>query len=269
MMEQQVLRIAREVAISSAYEAGRVIRDRFGMLNQAREKDEHGDLVTEADHKAEAVILHKIQSVFPGHRIQSEEAGEIAAESEWTWLVDPLDGTNNYAVGLPLFAVSITLVHRQSPVLAVIYEPMTERLYVAATGEGATCNGNGLEIGERGPLAKARVGWIQGHLVQQDRKAARLRHHIEANSKRLMRLWAPTLQWTMLARGDLDGIIVFNSEGEDLYSGLLVVQEAGGIVMDFEGHPFTGTGGQPYLIACRSEHRAYFLDLVREGLNEQ
>jgi myo-inositol-1(or 4)-monophosphatase len=269
MMEQQVVRIAREVAISSAYEAGRVIRERFGMLNQVREKDEHGDLVTEADHMAEAIILHKIQSAFPGHRIQSEEAGEIASSSEWTWLVDPLDGTNNYAVGLPLFAVSITLVHHDNPVLAVIFEPMTERLYVAEAGEGATCNGIRVAIGDRGALAKARVGWIQGHQVQHDETAAKLRHHIDGSSRRMMRLWAPTLQWTMLARGDLDGIIVYNSEGEDLYSGLLIVQEAGGIVMDYEGNPFTGTGGRPYLIACRSEHRSYFLDLVREGLNKR
>ena len=261
-----MIKLAKEVAIAAAYEAGRLTRERFGALVRIQEKDEHGDLVTEADYEAEAIILAKIRGIFPDHRIRSEEFGENGMESDWLWLVDPLDGTNNFAVGLPLFGISITLLHRSVPVMAVIYEPMTDRLYTAVSGEGATCNGQVVAIREAGPIAKARVGWIQGHAVQNAEEAVRLRHSIDVKAKRMMRLWAPTLQWCMLARGDLDGIIVYNSEGEDLYSGLLMAQEAGAAVFDYDGQPFTAAGRQPYLIACHPDHADYFMEMVRSGL---
>jgi myo-inositol-1(or 4)-monophosphatase len=115
-------------------------------------------------------------------------------------------------------------------------------------------------------MKKAKVGWIQGHQVQNRPTAVKLRHYIDVEAKRMMRLWAPTLQWSMLARGDLDAIIVYDSEGEDLYSGILLVLEAGYSVMDFDGHLFNGIKESPYLIACLPEHAPYFLELVKTGL---
>ncbi|WP_028610890.1 inositol monophosphatase family protein [Paenibacillus harenae] len=268
-MRPLTMHAARETAIAAAYEAGRLTRERFGTIYGYEEKDDHGDIVTEVDHLAESIILQKIERVFPEHRIRSEEFGENETQSDWLWLVDPLDGTNNFAVGLPIFGISITLLHLQIPVLAVIYEPMTDRLYVSAAGEGTLCNSKPVRIDrvQAKELTKARVGWIQGHAVQNEPRAVKLRHYIDVNTKRMMRLWAPTLQWCMLARGDLDGIIVYNSEGEDLYSGLLMVKESGGIVIDYEGNPFIGMRKQPYLIACRSQHKDYFMNMVQEGLH--
>ncbi|WP_256710714.1 inositol monophosphatase family protein [Paenibacillus sp. FSL H8-0548] len=143
---------------------------------------------------------------------------------------------------------------------------MTDRLYAATAGEGITCNSLPLRTLEAKPFSKARVGWIQGHAVQNEQRAVRLRHYIDVNTKRMRRLWAPTLQWTMLARGDLDAIIVYNSEGEDLYSGILMVKEAGGSIIDYEGHPFSGMNKQPYFIACRLEHQNYFMNMIKNGL---
>ncbi|CAM4405259.1 inositol monophosphatase [Paenibacillus alkaliterrae] len=266
-MSQTILSVAKEVAIAAAYEAGRLTRERFGTLAHYEEKDDHGDIVTEVDHMAESIILEKIQRVFPEHHIRSEEVGENDIQSDWIWMVDPLDGTNNFAVGLPLFGISITLLFEHIPVLAVIYEPMTDHLYVSSKDGGAFCNARPIAMNRVKAITKARVGWIQGHAVQNEQRAVKLRHYIDVNTKRMMRLWAPTLQWCMLARGDLDGIIVYNSEGEDLYSGLLMVKEAGGIVIDYEGTPFTGMRSQPYLIACHPTHQDYFLNMVREGLS--
>lgn len=181
-------------------------------------------------------------------------------------MVDPLDGTNNYAVGLPVFTVSITLLFRQKPVLGVVYEPMTDRMFVSSAGEGATCNGQPLATRPKADLRKATIGWIQGHAVQNEAKAVKLRHYLDVNVKRMLRLWAPTLQWCMLAKGDLDGIVLYNSEGCDLYSGILMVQEAGAAVFDFQGNPFAGRVKEPYLIACHPAHKDYFLALIKEGL---
>ncbi|MHA6484250.1 inositol monophosphatase family protein [Paenibacillus sp. strain BS8-2] len=261
-----MLHLAKEVAIAAAYEAGTLIKRRFGSHVGIEEKDEHGDVVTEVDHAAEQIILTKIKSIFPEHRIYSEEAGDNGTTSEWMWLVDPLDGTNNFAVAMPLFAVSITLMYESRPVVAVIFEPMTDRLYTAVAGEGAWCNGQLIHTIHENPVTKPKVGWIQGHQVQNAPKAVKLRHYIDVTVRRMMRLWAPTLQWTMLARGDLDAIIVYDSEGEDLYSGILIAQESGYVVMDYEGQMISDINNNRYLIACLPVHAAYFREMVESGI---
>ena len=265
---EDILQLAKNVATKVIVEAGSIARERFDQAAQMEEKDEFGDLVTEVDYLAEEVILKEISRVFPGHQIQSEEAGDNGVESEWLWQIDPLDGTNNFAIGVPVFSASITLLFRNEPVLGVIYEPMVDRLYVASINDGAFCNGKPITIKKRENPDRSIVGWIQGHKVQNEDKAVRLRNYIDVNCKRMMRLWAPTLQWCMLAKGELDGIILYNSEGDDLYSGILMVKEAGGIVVDFEGNEFTRTdpSSAPYFIACHPDHKDHFLKLVKEGL---
>lgn len=265
---EDILQLAKKVATKVIVEAGTIAMERFDLATQLEEKDEFGDLVTEVDYLAEAVILKKISRVFPDHRIQSEEAGDNGVASDWYWQIDPLDGTNNFAIGLPVFSASITLLFQNEPVLGVIYEPMVDRLYVASIKDGAFCNEKPLSIKKKENPERSIIGWIQGHKVQNEEKAVRLRNYIDVNCKRMMRLWAPTLQWCMLAKGDLDGIILYNSEGDDLYSGILMVKEAGGIVVDFEGNEFNRTDSSkaPYFIACHPEHKEYFLKLVKEGL---
>ncbi|MCJ8013233.1 inositol monophosphatase [Paenibacillus sp. KQZ6P-2] len=265
-MDQQVLQIAKALATRIIRQAGQIAKDKFDDIADVQFKDEFGDVVTEVDHLAEGLILGQIQDVFPEHQIHSEEAGWVGSDSDWLWLIDPLDGTNNFAIGLPVFSVSITLMYQQQPVLGVVYEPMTDRLFVSARGEGTYCNDKPVHVKRSPNFLKGNIGWIQGHKVQNDPTAVQLRHFIDVRCKRMMRLWAPTLQWCMLAKGDLDGIVLYNSEGDDLYSGILMVKEAGGAVIDFDGNPFNGMSTEPYMIACHPDHQQQLLQLVREGL---
>nr|WP_211746829.1 inositol monophosphatase family protein [Paenibacillus sp. Marseille-Q4541] len=268
-MDEKVMQQARKVAILAAQEAGAIIREHFDKNVTAEAKDEHGDIVTYVDLLAEKVILSRIKQAFPDHQLISEESGNNKLICDWLWMVDPLDGTNNYAIGLPVFSCSITLLFQKKPMLAVIYEPMVDRLYVSIRNQGATCNDVLVHMGEEArTFTKATVGWIQGHIVQNDDRAVRLRQHVDIHTRRMMRLFAPTLQWTMLARGQLDAIILYNSEGEDLYSGILMVQEAGGVVVQYDGHPFKEMESAPYLIACHPHKLDYFMNMVREGLGE-
>lgn len=266
---QETLVKAQEVASKVIIEAGNIAKDRFDKSYSIEEKDDFGDVVTEVDHLAEGVILNELSRAFPDHRIHSEEAGDNGLESDWLWMIDPLDGTNNFAIGFPVFSVSITLLYKREPVLGVIYEPMVNRLFISRKGGGFICNNKIIKIKKNENVNRLTVGWIQGHAVQNDEKAVRLRHYIDINSKRMMRLWAPTLQWCMLAKGDIDGIILYNSEGDDLYSGILMVKEAGGIVVDFHGNEFTGMSSEPYLIACHPDHKHHFIQMVKEGLQPQ
>lgn len=265
-MDQNVIQQARILAERLIRQAGAVALERFDDIAELTDKDEHGDVVTEVDHLAEAIILPGIQATFPDHAIHSEEAGSLGGESDWLWLVDPLDGTNNFAIGLPVFTTSITLMYKREPVLGVVYEPLTDRLFVSAAGGGASVNGKPMQVKPSARLAKANIGWIQGHAVRNDPRAVRLRHHLDVSFKRMMRLWAPALQWCMLAKGDIDGIVLYNSEGDDLYSGILMVKEAGGVVVDFEGRPLTGMQAEPYLIACHPDNQEELLRTVRAGL---
>lgn len=264
---EQILYKARIVASKVVIDAGNIAKERFDNFTSLEEKDDYGDLITEVDHLAEEVILNELTSVFPEHKIHSEEAGDNGKQSDWLWQVDPLDGTNNFAIGLPVFSSSLTLLYKYEPVLGVIYEPLVNRLFISTINGGSFCNDVELKIIKRDNPKKFTIAWIQGHRVQNEEKAVKLRQYIDVNCKRMMRLWAPTLQWCMLAKGDIDGIILYNSEGDDLYSGILMVKEAGGIVIDFQGNDFTGMNSEPYLIACHPDNKDYFLNLVSEGLS--
>lgn len=266
-MDNKVVQAAKELSIHTIRRAGSLATERFDRFAVVQAKDKFGDVVTEVDYMTEELIIREIQSVFPTHHIHSEEAGSIGPESEWLWLIDPLDGTNNFAIGLAIYTISITLLFKGEPVLGVIYEPTTDRLFVAASGEGAYCNNQKISMKSNANLSKGNIGWIQGHIVQNDHQAVKLRQYIDVNCKRMMRLWAPTLQWCMLAKVDIDGIVLYNSEGDDLYSGLLMVKEAGGIVIDFNGSPFTSMNNEPYLIACHPDHEKELLEIVRNGLS--
>lgn len=263
---KHTMALAEQVAVEAARAAGASALALFHTGFTVQEKDASGDLLTEADLAAEEVILGRLRSSFPDHQIRSEESGWSGVEGDWLWLVDPLDGTNNFAIGLPVFGVSITLIYRHEPVLGVIYDTVQDYVYVARKDGGATCNGLDIRMQAKPLGSKLTLGWIQGHQVQGDQQAGRLRLHLEANAKRVLRLFAPTMQWAMLARGSLDGVVLYNSEGDDLYSGLLLVKEAGGLVLNYDGTPFQGMNAEPYLIACPPDRKEMMLRLIREGM---
>ncbi|MFC4546507.1 inositol monophosphatase family protein [Paenactinomyces guangxiensis] len=207
-----------------------------------------------------------MKSGFPHHRFKGEEFGwSDEEESEWVWLVDPLDGTNNYAIGHPLYAVCITCIYRGEPLLGVIYDSHLDNMYIAEKGNGVTCNGVPLRMKKR-EFRLPTFAWIQGHQVQKDPVAMQLKQHLDQVCKRVLRLWAPALVWCMLARGDIDGVLLYNSEGDDLYAGLLVAREAGAITVDYNGNPFVGMKKEPYILACHPDRKEEFLRLVYNGM---
>jgi myo-inositol-1(or 4)-monophosphatase len=131
----------REFAIDLACRAGDLLRDyrQRGLVDDTiRSKTGHFDIVTEADLASERLILAALRSSFPGHGIHAEEsANGVLPDAEWLWLVDPVDGTTNYAHGLPIFAVNLTLAYRGEPVLGVTHDPSSGRTYWAERGGGA------------------------------------------------------------------------------------------------------------------------------------
>ncbi|RCG33069.1 inositol monophosphatase [Sphaerisporangium album] len=238
---------ARRVAVAAVEAAGDLLRERVSGVLEVRAKA-GGDIVTDLDMAAEKLLLERLQGAFPGHRVIAEESGVSGdPDGEWTWLVDPLDGTSNVALGLPLYVVGVALCHEGLPLLGVVHDPVGRRTWSAIRGAGAS--------GPKGPLACPRydddprgpvLAWTQGHGVARDDPALRaLKAALDVHARRVLQLWAPMLGWVMLARGDIDAVVGYRAEAVDLPGGLLIAQEAGLTVRGFDGARFDGRTGLP------------------------
>ncbi|MER6049566.1 inositol monophosphatase [Streptomyces sp. NPDC001793] len=256
------------VAVAAAEEAGVLLRGRFGAARAVGVKDAEGDIVTDLDLAAEKLILARLQTHFPHDRILSEEAGLLDAAGRRTWLVDPLDGSNNVAIGLTAYAVGIGLCVDGAPVVGVVHEPVTGSTWRAVSGQGACCGPDRLPgppgaVPRSGPV----VAWTQGHAVgRTDQVAAGLRGQLERRTRRVLQLWAPLLGWSMLARGAIDGFVGYRAEGIDFPAGALLATETGVEFRTLAGGPFTvGSAGPDTdrsFVAARGDTLTYLLDVV-------
>jgi myo-inositol-1(or 4)-monophosphatase len=264
---------ARAVATEAAETAGALLRSRAQQAFTVRSKGQDGDLVTDLDLASEALIVSRLRSAFPGHRIITEEAGELVGDATWTWLVDPLDGTNNLAIGLTAYGVGLALCRKGLPRVAVVHDVPSATTWSATRGRGAYGPTGPLRL--KAPTAERSmtVAWIQGHDVARDDPTVRaLTCQLEHESRRVLRLWAPLLCWVMLARGDIDGIVLYQSGSVDLQAGTLIAQEAGIEVRGLDGAPFDDRFGsvdeQRSLVAGHPAVIDRLLSLVQETIQE-
>ncbi|MEV7445507.1 inositol monophosphatase family protein [Streptomyces sp. NPDC091204] len=261
----------RRVAVAAAEEAGGLLRRRFGTAHCVRTKDESGDVQVDLDLAAERLVLGRIRRHFPHDRILSEEAGLLDAAGDRTWLVDPLDGSNNVAIGLPAYVVGIGLCLDGAPVMGVVHEPVTGQTWHAVRGHGAhgpsgALPGPAPELPRPGPV----VAWTQGYAVRRgDATAVALRAVLELRCRRVLQLWAPLLGWSLLARGTIDAFVGYRAEGVDLPTGALLAAETGVELRTLSGARFRpgfagDDSGRSY-VAARGETLAYLLREVGEA----
>jgi myo-inositol-1(or 4)-monophosphatase len=237
------LDLARRVAVDTAESAGALLRGPWRRDIGTRVKDSTGDIVTDLDLAAEQMITDRIRAAFPGHRIIAEESGVLDCdgdEASCTWLVDPLDGTNNVAIGLPAYVVGIALCAGRLPVLGVVHDPVARQTWSAVRGGGAYGPGGRVPRAACRPAPYGPVlAWTQGYGVPRDDAAMQaLKLVLESTARRVLQLWAPLLSWVMLARGDIDGIVGYRAEAVDLPAGALIAMEAGMVVCGLDCQPF-------------------------------
>ncbi|MEU4928401.1 inositol monophosphatase [Streptomyces yokosukanensis] len=262
--------VEHRTAVGAAEEAGALLRSRYPDGFAARPKGELGDVVTDVDVAAEQLVVGRIRDRFPHDRILAEESGELAGDGGGrTWLIDPLDGSNNVVIGLPVYVVGVALCVEDTPVLGVVHDPLTGRTWSALRGGGAQGPGGRLAPPRARPLSAAGplLAWTQGHAVSRDDPVAcALRHTLELRSRRLLQLWAPLVAWAMLARGDIDGFVGYRAEAIDLPAGALLAREAGVALRHLDGAEFGGGFGGPdtgrSFVAGRPEMLPHLLDLV-------
>jgi myo-inositol-1(or 4)-monophosphatase len=228
----------REVAVEAALRAGAFLRSHFGARPRVSYKGSPTNLVTEMDRGAEAIILDAIRARFPGHRILAEESGSLPGAEPYRWIVDPLDGTTNYAHGFPIYAVSIALEVDSALALGVVYDPSREECFVAERGRGATLNGAPLRVSATPVLAESLLGTSYPNDIRGAPRDNLAEHAALMYRCRSVRsIGSAVLGLAAVAAGRLDGYWEQRLGAWDIAAGALLIREAGGTATAVSGSP--------------------------------
>lgn len=216
-----------------AYEAGKVQRDNYESNNlKITTKSTDVDLVTEIDELSENLIISAIKESYPHHAILSEESKNIKRDSEYLWIIDPLDGTTNYAQGLPIFAVSIALEYKGEIILGVIYQPILDEMFTSIRGKGAFLNGEKIKISSKNNLKDSvlATGFPYDRATNQDNNSNYFENMVP-KVRGLRRMGAAAYDLANIACGRLDGYWELNLSPWDVAAGTLIIEESGGEVV--------------------------------------
>lgn len=250
-------------AIETARDAGRVLLEKFGRIENVTKKGDI-NLVTEADLASEALIVERIKSHFPRHAILAEEAGNAVVTGEdggHKWIIDPLDGTTNYAHGYPCFCVTIALEHEGEVVLGVTYDPTRDELFTAEKGRGATLNGKPIRVSRTDELGNALLVTGFPYDIKHREKFARHLTEFLLTSRGVRRDGSAAIDLAYVACGRFDGFWEEGLNPWDVAAGKLLIEEAGGTVSNYDGSPFSIY--TPPIVASNGTIHAEMLNVLK------
>lgn len=226
-----------DVARAAAQTAGDILQEYFQSGVQMRTKSASVDLVSDADVNAERAIAKTIQAAYPDHSILGEEENSDSVEAEHLWIVDPLDGTTNFAHGVPHFAVSIGYYISGVAALGVIYNPMTDDWYVAQAGQGASHNDRPMRVSDDQALSTSLLGtgffYDRGDMMRAT--LAAIDRLFQQQIHGMRRFGTASLDLAMVASGQLAGFFEYQLCPWDFAAGRLMIEEAGGRVSTCDG----------------------------------
>jgi myo-inositol-1(or 4)-monophosphatase len=216
--------------------AGEILLRHFGKNVNIRHKGDQSNIVTDADVASEHWIVGHIRERFPNHSIIAEETGSRRGSSEFTWVIDPLDGTSNFAAGLPWFGVQVAVLENCAPILAAMYLPVTDTLYFAEKGQGVFRDDTRVRVtAETDPLnVLCAFGLDASASVEQSREQTQVLHRV-ANGVRNFRATNCLLDFCFTIDGRLGGCVNFNTKIWDIAPLVLMLPEAGGHLTDVNG----------------------------------
>ena len=222
--------------IQTAKKAGDIQLSHFGKISSFDTKSTNIDLVTNADIETEIFIINEINSSFPEHSILSEEAGEINKKNKYQWIIDPLDGTTNFAHNLPIFAVSIALQINGITEIGVVYNPAVDKCFYAENNKGAYLNNNLIYPSKCSKLSESLIatGFPYNHDDRYD-KSFEIFKLFYDKTRGIRRLGAASLDLCFVAMGRFEGFYEFGLHSWDICAGSLLVKEAGGVISDWNG----------------------------------
>ena len=252
-----------QFAIETAREAGHLLLEKFGRITAVTKKGDI-NLVTEADLASEALIIERIKSHHPKHAILAEEAGDavvVEGSNVWKWIIDPLDGTTNYAHGYPCFAVTLALEHAGEVVVGVTFDPTRSELFAAEKGQGATLNGKTINVSATERISESLI--CTGFPYDFNRKDYFARHLTAflLSSRGVRRDGSAAIDLAYVACGRFDGFWEEGLNPWDMAAGKLLIEEAGGWITNYAGEPFNIY--TPPVVASNGRIHNEMLDILR------
>lgn len=251
------------IAIDAARAAGNIIIRAQNRMDGVKITEKNpNDFATDIDLKAEKEIIKHIRKAYPTHTIVGEETGTEQKESDYQWVIDPIDGTRNFIHGFPHFAVSIGILYKNRIEHGVIYDPVRQELFTASRGKGAKLNDRRIRVGSRKNLSECLLGtgFAYRHQDRENPIPLKILASALPNCGDIRRAGAATLDLAYVACGRLDGFWEFGLHIWDIAAGILLVKEAGGLICDTDGgEDFLKTGN---IVAANPAIMRQFLKLI-------
>ncbi len=254
-----------QTAIDAAKEAGKFLRESKGKSLKIENKSSSIDPVTQIDKQAEKIIIDTIKGRYPDHAILAEEGGESDDISEYRWIIDPLDGTVNFTHGLPIYCVSIGLEYKGAIIAGAVYEPNVDDLYTAERGKGAFLNGKRIRVSDNDRLIDSILitGFPYDIHDNPDNTIGRFTDFL-MEAQAIRRLGSAAIDLCYIAAGYGDGFWEAFIKPWDIAAGMLLVEEAGGKVTDFDGKPI-GADSQR-ILATNGKIHDIMLNVLKKRL---
>jgi myo-inositol-1(or 4)-monophosphatase len=253
----------KETLIKATEAGAKVMQEYFQGKFLISHKEGINNLVTEADHASEKVIFEIIKNEFPDHFILSEEAGEIVRDSNYKWIIDPIDGTVNFAHGIPICCVSIGLELDGEMIMGAVYNPFIHEFYFAQKGYGASLNDKRIYVSEENEVMKSCLvtGFPYSYLDQPNGPLDVFSRLIRKGVP-VRRLGSAAMDLCWVAAGRFDGFYEHKLQAWDSAAGFLIVQEAGGRVSDFSGKKYSPY--QPHIVASNGKIHDELLRWIKD-----
>jgi len=245
-------------------EAGQIMLGYFGRLLSLEHKSNSADYRTKADVETERAIIQAIESIFPDYNILAEECGEIQKGSAYTFVIDPLDGTNNFVLGVPAFTSSIALLKDGEIIYGVINEPITGNLYYALKGQGAYLNDSPIFVNQENRHEHMTVSYFCDYMTPKVRSSQFKHRLLMLDIRRCLDLWAPALCYCGLASGRMEAIINDGLELYDFAAGKLIAREAGAKITDFSGNPIEDDKANSFIVTNGAELHDFLVNVISE-----
>jgi myo-inositol-1(or 4)-monophosphatase len=249
-----------EDAVRIARLAGTLLRDNLNS-DFAMEYKGEVDIVTEMDRRAQGIIEAEIRTRYPNHGILAEEGLNEKGTGGYLWVVDPLDGTTNYAHGFPIFSVSIAVMHKGRAVCGVVYNPVSEEIFKAIAGQGAFLNAYRIDVSATSKLDRSLLATGFPYNIRETADTnLDYFSRFAVSTQGIRRCGSAALDLCFVAAGRLDGFWELNLKPWDIAAGALVVREAGGVITDFSGRDIDQDGSR--VVASNGSIHQEMLELI-------
>jgi len=235
-MYKKELQIAKQVSIK----AGKFLKKQFNEWKRGdAEYKKNEEIVTWCDKKSEEIILKELKKHFPKYNILSEESGKKNKRGDYTWIIDPLDGTSNFTIHNPLFSVSLALMYKKEIVLGVTYIPILNEIYYASKDQGSFKNNKIIKVSTIDKLKKSFFTYCHGKKISDTKKAYKVYEHLHLRARDCRHFGSTTIELAMVAGGKTEALIVSNANIWDIATGIILIKEAGGSINTWQNKEWT------------------------------